>query len=67
MDARGLIDLVARHDLECFVHHAIGAAIAIMEGIAQERVVGSQQPKVHAPGIEADADQPVPVGLGGET
>ena len=35
-----------------------------MEGIAKERVVGSQQTEVYAPGIKADADQLLTVGIG---
>src|SRR5579885_75506 len=44
----------ARKDL---LHHAIGAAVAILEGLAKQEARGIDQAIIDAPGIHADAVQ----------
>ena len=48
-------DLLAADDAEGLVHHAVGAAVAVVVGIAQQFVAPAQQAEVDAPGIDADA------------
>ena len=60
LDARALEDLLPRHTSEGFLHHAVGAAIAVVIGIAQQLVAGVEQPEVHAPGVQAQAGRASP-------
>ena len=59
-------DFLAADDAEGLFHHAVGAAVAVMVGIAQQFVAASQQAEIDAPGIDADAGDAVgPFAAGG--
>ena len=52
-------DLLAADDAEGLFHHAVGAAVAVMIGIAQQLVAAAQQAEIDAPGVDADAGDAV--------
>ena len=41
---------------EGLFHHAVGAGIAVMVGVAQQLVAAAQQAEIDAPGVDAHAD-----------
>ena len=64
LNAGAFIDLDTRHDLEGNVHHAVSAAIAVVVGVTQERIVGGEQSKIDTPSVETDTGQVIPAGPG---
>ena len=48
-------DLLAADDAEGLGHRVVGAAVAVMVGIAEQLVAASEQAEVDAPGVDADA------------
>ncbi len=57
LDARAPVQHLARNACEDLLHHAIGAVVAILERLAEQKTAGVHQAIIDGPGIDADAIQ----------
>ena len=57
LQARDLVDALARNFLKGNVNHAIGSGITIMHRISKQRIALANQAKVNAPGINTNTIQ----------
>jgi len=57
LDAGRAVDLLARHEAEGLLHHAVRAVVAVVVGQAEQFVVAVEQRVVHAPRVHADSVQ----------
>ena len=55
LDAGLLEDLLARHAAERLFEHAVGAVVAVVDRVAEQRAAAVEQGEVDAPGVQPDA------------
>ena len=63
LQARDLVDPLARNLLERRLEHPVRAGIAIMDGIAQKGVAAAYEAEINAPCIDADSIERAVTGL----
>ncbi len=57
LDARAPVQHLARNAREDLLHHAIGAVVAILERLAEQKTAGIHQAVIDSPRIDANAVQ----------